>query len=141
MLLHRRLLNNAVYINSIILVLEPAARKQIMRIAVERSPCYPQEPRRTHKSRLDASALALEGKPIKARSWSPLFRAFASWLPARTIGLIPFQGCLPGLEWSVTKSNMIVFLDVPFNDTLHATGASHRHVNIHSLEQKKEMGL
>ena len=33
-----------------------------MRIAVERSPCYPQEPEQTHKSRLDASALALEGK-------------------------------------------------------------------------------
>ncbi|SNB57019.1 hypothetical protein SAMN04487880_1910 [Marinobacter sp. es.042] len=101
-----------------------------MRIAVERSPCYPQEPEQTHKSRLDASALVLEGKPINPRSWSPLLSAFSSWLPALTIGLRASQGCLQGMEWPVTKSNMTVFLDVPFNNTLHATCASLRHVNI-----------
>lgn len=100
---HRRLPEYTVYINSLFLVLKTAARKQIERIAVERSPCYPQEPSQTDKSRLDPSGLALEGRRINRQSWSPLFRAFASSVPPLTIGLITSQGCLQGVEWSVSR--------------------------------------
>src|SRR5690606_22898509 len=100
---HRRLPEYTVYINSPFLVLKTAARKQIERIAVERSPCYPQEPSQTDKSRLDPSGLALEGRRINRQSWSPLFRAFASSVPALPLCLIAFQGCLLDAEWSGNK--------------------------------------
>ena len=68
---HRKIAQKTVQINSIFVILESGARKRIMRIAVERSPCYPQEPEQTDKSRLDPSAPALEGKPINQRSCLP----------------------------------------------------------------------